>query len=331
MKKPQYGILRFAKYKGPEISRIEAHDERMKGRYASNPDIDHSRTRLNCHLIEKTAPYRIQCEQQIKAAGCRVRSDSVRLVETIVTASPEFFQGRSPEETMAFFREALAFLSERLRPETILSAVVHLDEKTPHMHLVFVPITPDGRLSAKDIVGNKKKLTEWQDAFWERMAAKYPELERGESASKTGRSHIPPRIVKEMTRLTRQRQQLEELLEGVNPLNAKGKMREIGQVLDRYIPGVEKMSTQLKKYRTALAEAQELRQENSQLTEALRESRSESVLKKMQGVKLQRDYQEALAALERIPPEILAEYQKADNSRNSGKNLKEQEDHYGRE
>ena len=72
-----------------------------------------------------------------------------------------------------------------------------MDEKTPHMHLSFVPITQDGRLCAKEILGNKKKLTWWQDEFWKHMAEKYPDLERGESASMTGREHIPPRLFKE--------------------------------------------------------------------------------------------------------------------------------------
>ena len=51
MSKPQFAILRFAKYKGPEISNIEAHNERTKENYASNPDIDKSRSHLNFHLI----------------------------------------------------------------------------------------------------------------------------------------------------------------------------------------------------------------------------------------------------------------------------------------
>ena len=59
------------------------------------------------------------------------------------------------------------------------------------MHLCFVPLTEDGRLSAKDIMGNKKKLTWWQDEFWKHMVKKFPDLERGESASLTGRDHIP--------------------------------------------------------------------------------------------------------------------------------------------
>ena len=94
MNKPQFAILRFAKYKGPEISNIEAHNERTKEEYASNPDIDKSRSHLNFHLLEPDRKYRAEAERQIKDAGCRTRSDSVRLVEALVTATPEFFKGK---------------------------------------------------------------------------------------------------------------------------------------------------------------------------------------------------------------------------------------------
>ena len=83
-----------------------------------------------------------------------------------------------------------------------------MDEKTPHMHLCFVPLTEDKRLCAKEIVGNKKKLTQWQDRFWEHMVKKYPDLERGESASETGRDHIPPRLFKEAVHLNRMKEQI---------------------------------------------------------------------------------------------------------------------------
>ena len=251
MSKPQFAILRFAKYKGPEISNIEAHNERTKEEYASNPDIDKSRSCLNFHLLEPEHKYRAEAERQIKDAGCRTRSDSVRLVEALVTATPEFFKGKKKAEIKAYFQEALNFIREHQVPKTIISAVVHMDEKTPHMHLSFVPLTADGRLSAKEIVGNKRKLTQWQDRFWEHMVRKYPDLERGESASETGRDHIPPRVFKEMTRLTKQKTKLEELLSGVNAFNAKGKAAEIGVFLDKYIPAVEQMHTTLKKYNTA--------------------------------------------------------------------------------
>ena len=61
------------------------------------------------------------------------------------------------------------------------------------MHVSFAPITEDGRLSARGIVRNKKKLTEWQDGFWQYMTEKYLDLARGRSAGITGRTHIPPR------------------------------------------------------------------------------------------------------------------------------------------
>ena len=183
----QYAILRFAKYKGPEISGIEAHNERTKEKYASNPDIDPSRTHLNFHLIKPERKYRAESERQIAEAGCRTRSDSVRVVEALITATPEFFKGKKRSELKEFFNEALEFIKQNQAPETIISAVVHLDEKSPHMHLCFVPLTEDKRLCAKEILGNKKKLTQWQDKYWEHMVKKYPDLERGESASETGR------------------------------------------------------------------------------------------------------------------------------------------------
>ena len=314
MTQPHYAIMRFAKYKGPEISNIEAHNERTKEKYASNPDIDRSRSKYNFHLIEPVGRYRTAAENQIQAAGCRTRTDSVRVVEVMFTATPEFFKGKKPPEVRCYFEEALRFFEQYQSRETIISAVVHMDEKTPHMHLSFIPLTPDGRLSAKEIVGNKKKLTWWQDKFWEHMVQKYPDLERGESASQTGRDHIPPRIFKEMTRLTKQRQKLDQLLAGIGPLNGKKRAAEISELLDVYIPAVEKMRTQLKKYSTAFtstkAENEKLKKKNKKLSESLDEATHESVLKQLKDAKLQREYQEALAILERIPPEVLEEYAK---------------------
>ena len=213
--KAQHAILRFAKYKGPTISRIEAHNERTKEFYTSNPDIKTELSKYNFHLVKLSDKYRAEADRMIREAGCKARKDSVRLVETLITASPEFFQGKSDAEVRAYFERALEFMKTKQDPNTFVSAVVHMDEKTPHMHLCFVPITEDGRLSAKDIVGNKKKLTQWQDDYWSYMVKKYPDLERGESASETGRTHLPPRIFKQATRMHRLEQKLKELLSSI--------------------------------------------------------------------------------------------------------------------
>ena len=91
---PQTRILRFKKYKGPVISPIEAHNERTKEQYASNPDIDTSRSRYNLHLVQPQGRYREEADRMIAAAHCRVRKDSVRVVEALVTASPELVGAR---------------------------------------------------------------------------------------------------------------------------------------------------------------------------------------------------------------------------------------------
>ena len=311
MEKAQYAILRFAKYKGPEIGRIEAHDERTKETYASNPDVDTSRSRLNFHLVKPQRSYRAEAERQIAEAGCRTRKDSVRVVETLITASPEFFQGKNSKEVKAFFKRALDFIKGKQSPKTIISAVVHMDEKTPHMHLSFVPITEDGRLSAKDILGNRKNLTKWQDDFWKFMVKKYPDLERGESASETGRTHIPPRLFKEATHLNQQRDALMALLADINPLNAKKRAAEIEALLDKYIPGVEKMRTRLKKYNTAY---KELKAEVAALEKEVDASK-ESVLKRLETGQKLRELEELQKVVDNIPKEILDTYNRSQNLR----------------
>lgn len=128
------------------------------------------------------------------------------------------------------------------------------------------------------------------------MVKKCPDLERGESAGETGRDHIPPRMFKEMTRLTKQKAKLEELLSGVNAFNAKGKAAEIGVFLGKYIPAVEQMHTTLKKYNTAFtvttAENKKLKKKTEQLEQSLDKATQESTLKKLADVKPHRDYEE---------------------------------------
>lgn len=116
-------MKRFAKYKGPEIGYIESHNERTKEKYASNPDVDTSRSHLNFHLVTPQRKYRAESERQIAEAGCRTRSDSVRVVEALVTASPEFFKGKKKAEVKAYFTEALDFIREHQDPKTMLYAM----------------------------------------------------------------------------------------------------------------------------------------------------------------------------------------------------------------
>ena len=309
----QHAILRFEKHKGNPARPLEAHHERQKEQYASNPDIDTSRSKYNFHIVKPEGRYYHFIQSRIEQAGCRTRKDSTRFVDTLVTASPEFFKGKSPKEIQAFFQRAAEFLIGRVGKENIVSAVVHMDEKTPHLHLCFVPLTADGRLSAKDIIGNRKNLVKWQDEFWQHMVKQYPELERGESASQTGREHIPPRIFKEMTQLTKQKEQLDALLVGINPFNGKSRAAEISKVLDSYIPNVARMKDQLRKYNVAFtktaAENEKLKEKNKTLSASLDKAKEGSVLKRLEDAKLRQDYEAALKTLDSIPPEVIRFYE----------------------
>ena len=182
--------------KGNPARPLEAHHERQKEQYASNPDIDTSRSKYNFHIVKPEGRYYHFIQSRIEQAGCRTRKDSTRFVDTLITASPEFFKGKISKGDTGVLPKGGRFPHWPGRTENIVSAVVHMDEKTPHLHLTFVPLTKDNRLCAKEIIGNRANLTKWQDDFHAYMVVKYPDLERGESASKTGRKHIPTRLFK---------------------------------------------------------------------------------------------------------------------------------------
>ena len=120
-------------------------------------------------------------------------------------------------------------------------------------------------------------------------------LESGESASQTGRDHILPRIFKEMTRLNKQRQKLDELLNDIGPFNGKKRAAEISKLLDGYIPAVEKMQTQLKKYNVAFTETttknKRLKKKATELEQSLEAATKTSALKELRDAQLRRDYE----------------------------------------
>ena len=226
----------------------------------------------------------------------------MRVVEALVTASPEFFKGKKRSEVKAYFTEALDFIQKHQSKDTIISAVVHMDEKTSHMHLCFVPLTEDKRLSAKEIVGNKKKLTWWQDEFWKHMVKKYPDLERGESASETGRTHIPPRLFKEAVHLNRMKEQILQILNDTTLFNKKAKTEDLELLLGKYTPSVEAMRAKLKKYDKLY---KELSAENAALEQKLSSVSRESIQKRLEIQRKLSDLDELRRTVEVLPPEIL--------------------------
>ena len=225
-------------------------------------------------------------------------------MDTLITASPEFFKKKSPQEIQEFFQRAADFLIRRVGQENIVSAVVHMDEKTPHLHLVFVPLTEDNRLCAKEIIGNRANLTKWQDDFHAYMVEKYPDLGRGESASKTGRKHIPTRLFKQAVNLSKQARAIEATLDGINPLNAGKKKEEALAMLKKWFPQMENFSGQLKKYKVTI---NDLLAENEQLEARAKASEKGKMKDAMERAKLKSELDDLQRLVDRIPPDILVE------------------------
>jgi len=245
--------MRFAKSKGGGgAGGLDRHHERKKDKYLSNPDIDTTRSYENYHIIEPHRPYRDEIKSRIEDAGCKVRKDSVQMIDTLITASPEFFERRSKEEQRLFFERATKFITQEVGDSNVFTAVVHMDERTPHMHLCFTPITPDSRLCAKEIIGNRDSLIKWQDKFHEHMSVVFPELERGEPAAETKRKHMPVRIYKQAVRLDKDMALIKRELENINPINAQKKKREVLEQLAKWIPRINAFEAQLVPFKNYL-------------------------------------------------------------------------------
>lgn len=260
-----YTILRFVKRTGGATRAIEAHHERKKEAYDSNPDIDISRSENNYHLIKPTQTCYQEINQRIEKNKCKVRSNSIKFVDTLITSDNVFFKNYPEKE---YFQIAFEFMCDKVGKENIFSAVVHNDEKTPHMHLCFTPITTDGRLTAKEILGNKAKMTKWQDEFHKHMSEKYPILQRGKPASETNREHIPVKLFKEATALNSQLKNIEKALGDINVFNANKKRDNALILLKEWFPKVSSFISEMNKYNDSIDSFKE--KENELMAEIVR-------------------------------------------------------------
>lgn len=188
-----YSIVRVSKVKsGTNTTGIQKHVQRENNNY-ENEDIDHNKTHLNYDLVnDNKQNFNNLIEEKIEqnyTGKRKIRTDAVKHIDGLITSDNEFFNNQTPEDTKRFFEHAKEFLEQEYGKDNLLYATVHMDEKTPHMHYGIVPITDDGRLSAKEVVGNKKALTEFQDRFNEHVKQRGYDLERGQSRQVTNAKH----------------------------------------------------------------------------------------------------------------------------------------------
>ena len=189
----QYAVLHLDKHSSTGGG-LGNHIDRVPGKEHTYPHADPARRNLNLNLenpkfkgmnMYQAISKRIENGYTGKTA---IRKDAVRFLSLILSGSHDRMKEieKTPELFKEWISENANFIKEEFGIENLIRFSVHRDEKTPHIHAVIVPLTKDGRLSAKEIVGDKKKLKEFQNRYGQKMSRF--KLERGELESKN--THI---------------------------------------------------------------------------------------------------------------------------------------------
>ena len=217
-----FAIIRSTKYKRENLKGIYRHNERKNKNY-SNDNIDKERSYLNYSI--KSPKYRYDKEfdrlkEKYNLKG-QIKTVSNIACEYIITSDKQFFEEIGEEETRRYFETAYNFVAEykNLGEQYIMSAKVHMDEETPHMHLIFLPVvhTQDkkgnniDKIACSEFWKEKDSYRRLQDAFYQYMTSHNFELERGVSKEETGRVHIDIKEYKELTNFDKTKEKLQNM------------------------------------------------------------------------------------------------------------------------
>jgi hypothetical protein len=207
-------VLHMDKFKKEAIRGIQSHNRRERVSH-SNPDIDYARSPGNYDLHEPATESYAEAIQNriddlllVKA----VRKDAVHMCALIVSSDSAFFEKLTPEDTRRFFEESKAFLTECVGEENVVAAMVHMDEKTPHMHFLHVPVTPEGRLNANKIY-TRESLRMLQTELPRYLQSRGFDIQRGvEQTPGEAKKHLNTREFKQQqTMLESRRQELADM------------------------------------------------------------------------------------------------------------------------
>lgn len=205
-----YAIIRNKKLTRVQAMGAYKHNER-KTKNHSNKNIDSSKTELNYYLKKNELSYikefdKIKEKYDLKG---QIRSNSNIMCEMVFTSDQKFFDKISYEESKRYFEESYKFICEykNLGEQNIISAVVHMDEDTPHMHLLFIPVihTTDkqgnkiNKVCCRDFWKGKNSYRDLQNSYFKHISEKGFKLERGELVEVTNREHYSVQEYKKIT------------------------------------------------------------------------------------------------------------------------------------
>lgn len=246
-----YCIMNVDKQKRSAIYglQIEANRQQDDNREFDASDIDSSRTVDNVFL-RRCDSWNREITQLIKAAGVKERKDSIVGITGVYTASPEWFYTHSKDEWMAYFEDCLKYHDETYG--RCINAVIHLDEDTPHMQCISVPLIQDEsgwHLSAKKIMGNRSDYQKRQDQFFEQVGEYYG-MDRG---IRRDAAEIKKHTTKREWQLATQEQELQQVREQTTA--AEKRLAEVNMQLtdaERQLEskkiGLEKLAEDVEKH-----------------------------------------------------------------------------------
>ncbi len=177
-----YLVCHMEKYQRTDITGVENENERDENYEGNNPQIDSDRTFTNYHTVRRDEKYLDFIHRRIDELQLptKVRKDAVLMTSFVIGSDGEFFRKIPQQKEDQFFKDCTEFFTKHYGGENIISAVVHKDETTPHLHLNLIPIT-DGKLCCKDLF-NRNALQKLQTDLYEEVGKKYG-LKRGKEGS----------------------------------------------------------------------------------------------------------------------------------------------------
>ena len=193
-----YAVVHMMKIKSGAVGGIQSHNNR-EHEPKTNPDVDMSRSEDNYDLIS-CDNYKRSIKEKLSnlvESSRAVRKDAVVVCNFIVTSDNETMNALGTDRQREFFQDSVKWFSDRYGADRVLNATVHMDETTPHLHIGVMPITQDGRLSAKAIF-TKTEMKAIQTEFARDVGEKYG-LERGVEGSE--RTHLSEARFKEQKAL----------------------------------------------------------------------------------------------------------------------------------
>ena len=193
-----YAVVHMMKIKSGAVGGIQSHNNR-EHEPKTNPDVDMSRSEDNYDLIS-CDNYKRSIKEKLSNLVERsraIRKDAVVVCNFIVTSDNETMNALGADRQREFFQDSVKWFSDRYGADRVLNATVHMDETTPHLHIGVMPITQDGRLSAKAIF-TKTEMKAIQTEFARDVGEKYG-LERGVEGSE--RTHLSEARFKEQKAL----------------------------------------------------------------------------------------------------------------------------------